>query len=179
MIQYKTASSLEELQQILALQKANLPISISSEEKDKEGFLTVHHDFNILKRMNDVCPHIIAIDNKRLVGYTLCMHTKFQEEIDIIKPMFLEIGKNAKPFKTYIIMGQVCVAKEYRAQGIFRKLYSKMQEQTRMEFDAIVTEVDTTNERSLKAHFAIGFKTLSKYRANDRDWFLIYLIWDK
>jgi hypothetical protein len=68
MIQYKTASSSEELHQILALQKSNLPISISSEEKDQEGFLTVDHEFDILKRMNDVCPHIIAVDNNVLAG---------------------------------------------------------------------------------------------------------------
>jgi hypothetical protein len=75
MIQYKTASSSEELHQILALQKSNLPISLSSEEKDQEGFLTVHHEFYILKRTNDVCPHIITVDNQRTCGlYTLYAH---------------------------------------------------------------------------------------------------------
>jgi predicted GNAT superfamily acetyltransferase len=176
MIQYKTASSSEELYQILALQKANLPISISSEEKDQEGFLTVHHDFDILKRMNNVCPHIIALDKNVLAGYTLCMHIKFGEEIEILKSMFAEIENRKVPFKTYIIMGQVCVAKGYRKQGVFRKLYTKMKEITSPEFDAIVTEVDASNRRSLEAHYAIGFKTLSKHSANDRDWVLIYLM---
>jgi predicted GNAT family N-acyltransferase len=176
MIQYKTASSSEELHQILALQRANLPISLSSEEKHQEGFLTVHHEFYILKRMNDVCPHIIAVDNNVLVGYTLCMHTKFGEEIEILKPMFNETERLTTPFKTYVVMGQVCVAKKYRKQGVFRKLYTKMKETTFPEFDAIVTEVAATNMRSLEAHYAIGFKTLSKHRTNDRDWFLIYLM---
>ncbi|MFT4668810.1 MAG: putative GNAT superfamily acetyltransferase [Flavobacteriaceae bacterium] len=176
MIQYKTASSSEELHQILALQKSNLPISISSEEKDQEGFLTVDHEFDILKRMNDVCPHIIAVDNNVLAGYTLCMHTKFAEEIEILKPLFTEIGKHSTPFKTYVIMGQVCVAKEYRKRGVFRKLYAKMKASIFPEFDAIVTEVDASNRRSLEAHYAIGFKILSKHRANHRDWVLIYLM---
>lgn len=176
MITYKTASSSEELHQILTLQKANLPVSISSEEKDNEGFLTVHHEFDILKRMNDVCPHIIAVDGKVLAGYTLCMHIKFAEEIEILKPMFSEIENQTTPFKSFVVMGQVCVAKEYRKQGVFRKLYTKMKETISPEFEAIVTEIDATNERSLEAHYAIGFKTLSKHRADDRDWVLIYLM---
>lgn len=175
MLQYKTVSASEELHQILALQKANLPISLSSEEKKQEGFLTVHHEFDILKRMNDVCPHIIAVDKNVLVGYTLCMDPKFGEEIEILKPMFAEIEKIQMPFKTYIIMGQVCVAKEYRKQGVFRKLYTKMKEITSPEYHAIITEVDSENSRSLEAHYAIGFKTLSIYRSDGRDWELIHL----
>jgi predicted GNAT superfamily acetyltransferase len=90
--------------------------------------------------------------------------------------MFAEIRKHFIPFKTFIIMGQVCVAKEYRKQGVFRKLYTKMKEITSSEFDAIVTEVDATNKRSLEAHYAIGFKILLKYKANGQDWALIYLM---
>tara|TARA_R110000772_G_scaffold59831_2_gene135207 strand:+ start:298 stop:828 length:531 start_codon:yes stop_codon:yes gene_type:complete len=176
MIQYKTASSSEELHQILMLQKTNLPSSLSSEEIDQEGFLTVHHEFDILKRMNDVCPHIIAVDKNVLAGYTLCMHTKFGEDIEILKPLFIEIEKHSKPFKTYVVMGQVCVAKEYRKQGVFRNLYTKMKASIFPEFDAIVTEVDASNRRSLEAHYAIGFKTLLKHSANHRDWVLIYLM---
>ena len=75
----------------------------------------------------------------------------------------------------YIIMGQVCVDKAYRQQGVFRKLYDKMQEETSKDFDSILTEVDATNIRSLRAHYAIGFKTLTKYKGDGRDWELIYL----
>ncbi len=172
MITYKTASSSEELHQILALQKANLPISISSEEKDQEGFLTVHHEFDILKRMNDVCPHIIAKDGDRLVGYTLCMHPKFGKEIEVLKSMFQEIHRfyNGRKF---IVMGQVCVDKDYRKQGVFRKLYETMIEKVLPEFTTIITEVDAKNIRSLAAHYAVGFSLLSRYHFGGRDWELI------
>ncbi len=175
MIQYKTASTKEELEQILALQKTNLPNSLSSEEKQNEGFVTVHHDFDLLKRMNEACPHIIATQGKKVVGYALCMHPKFGDEIEVLKSMFAEIENISKPFNSFVIMGQVCVDKDYRKQGLFRKLYNKMQEETSKRFDAIVTEVDATNDRSVQAHYAIGFKTLSKYKGDGRDWELIYL----
>ena len=175
MITYKTSTNLEELKQILALQKANLPSSLSSEEKATDGFLTVRHNFHLLKRMNDVCPHIIAKHGERIIGYTLCMHPKFKNEIEVLKSMFMEVENSIRPFNSFIIMGQVCVDKSYRKQGVFRKLYGKMQEENSKEFDAIITEVDATNIRSLKAHYAIGFKTLSKYNGDGRDWELIYL----
>ncbi len=175
MISYKTASTQEELEQILALQKANLPNTLSSEVKKNEGFLTVHHNYDLLKRMNDSCPHIIASDGTRVIGYALTMHPKFRNEIEVLKSMFKEIENKRKSFTSFIIMGQVCVDKDYRKQGVFRKLYDKMQEETTKEFDCIVTEVDATNKRSLQAHYANGFKTLSKYKSDGRDWELIYL----
>ena len=53
MIYYKTASTIEELNQILALQQENLPEAISEEEQKLEGFVTVRHTFDMLNRVND------------------------------------------------------------------------------------------------------------------------------
>jgi len=189
MISYKTATSTNDLEQILELQKINLPQKISSEEKQKEGFVTVEHNFHLLKQMNDVCPHIIAKDTNRVVGYALSMHPKFGNAIEILKPMFSEINQSIKKicitediqnneenFKnSFIVMGQICIDKLYRKQGIFRNLYTKMQQEISPQFTTIITEVDSLNTRSLQAHYAIGFKTLSKYKADGRNWELIYL----
>jgi hypothetical protein len=50
-----------------------------------------------------------------------------------------------------------------------------MQQEISPQFTTIITEVDSLNTRSLQAHYAIGFKTLSKYKADGRNWELIYL----
>jgi predicted GNAT family N-acyltransferase len=177
MIIYKTASTSKELEQILTLQKANLPDSLSCEEKEKEGFLTVIHNFELLKRMNDICPHIIAKDGNKLAGYALCMHPKFESEIDVLKSMFAEIklSSETKYIGNFIVMGQICVNKDYRKQGVFRKLYKTMQDNVTPEFTSIITEIDARNNRSVQAHLAIGFKVLSIYNADGKDWKLIYL----
>jgi hypothetical protein len=73
-------------------------------------------------------------------------------------------------------MDQVCDAKAYTKQGVFRKQYAKMKKTTSPEFDAIVTEGDAANKRSFEAHYAIDFKTLSRYQGDGRDWVLIYLM---
>lgn len=183
MITYHRASTVDELHQILALQQENLPTALSEEIQKREGFVTVHHDFDLLKRMNDACPHIIATDGERLVGYTLCMHPKFGDEIEVLRPMFKEIHRLINDPKTsfklttdnFIVMGQVCIDANYRKQGIFRKLYETMLVEIRPQFESIITEVDQKNARSLKAHYAIGFKLLSRYSSEGHQWELISL----
>jgi len=180
---YTRATSSEDLQKILDLQRVNLPASISEETQKTEGYVTVHHDFALLKRMNDACPHIIAKDGDTMAGYTLCMHPMFGDEIEVLKAMFQKIYQiiqdpsKAQGITTdnFIVMGQVCVDKNYRRQGIFRKLYETMLQEVQPQFQYIITEVDINNVRSLEAHYGIGFKLLSRYSSDGRIWDLISL----
>ncbi|RLD27242.1 MAG: N-acetyltransferase [Bacteroidetes bacterium] len=173
-IRYKRADSTEELNQILELQSINIPSSISKNELKTQGFVTVHHDFEILKSMNDKCPHIIAKSDKKVVGYALCMLKEFKEKIEVLKPMFKHIDNCLKQNDAYIVMGQVCIDKAFRKQGMFRGLYYYMKLQLQAEFDMIVTEVDVANTKSLDAHYAIGFKTIYSYRSTQQDWEILY-----
>lgn len=182
MNRYTTVTTSDELHQILRLQQANLPFAISSEEKNIEGFLTVQHDFDLLQQMNTECPHIIAKDDEKVLGYALCMHPKFGQEIEVLKPMFVEIYRvlsnpkaPQKHLSNFIVMGQICIDKAYRKQGLFRGLYMTMLREIHPEFNAIITEVDALNIRSLNAHYAVGFQLLSTYQAAEREWKLIYL----
>ena len=164
-----------ELEQILALQRENIPNALLKSEMEKEGFVTIVHTFELLNTMNKVCPHIIAKENDRVVGYALCMHPKFGNKIDLLKPMFKEIDSVLSMGEKYIVMGQVCIDKAYRKMGVFHKLYRKMQEVVKPDFNYIITEVDASNKRSLNAHLAIGFVELKTYSSNGRIWHLIAL----
>ena len=172
---YCRASTDDELLQILELQKRNLPDSLSDLEKENEGFLTVIHTFEILKQMNNVCAHNIAKHNNKVVGYALSMHPKFAVEIEILKPMFIEINKIISGNFKFIIMGQICVDKAYRKKGIFRGLYSYMKKELQFTFNAIITEVDAKNLRSLNAHLAVGFEIVRTYHADNHEWHIISL----
>ncbi len=175
MISYKQVGTLEELQQILVLQQQNLPQNLSSEERSKEGFVTVEHTLEVLKTMNDVCGHIIAVEDNQVVGYALCMHPKFADEIEVLRPMFKEIDNALKEKNNYMVMGQICVAKSHRGKGVFRKLYQTMKNNLPEGFDTIITEVDGKNKRSLAAHAAIGFQELKRYHTLDKEWVIIIL----
>ncbi|WP_299259573.1 GNAT family N-acetyltransferase [uncultured Aquimarina sp.] len=177
-LKYATVTSDKELEQILLLQQKNLSVSISSEEKKKEGFVTVEHDFNILKKMNDQQPHIIAKDRDKVVGYTLCMTSDFGNDIEVLKPMFKKIENSLDQSNKYIVMGQVCIDKDYRGQGIFRGLYKHMKLELHKKYDLLITEVAANNIRSLGAHNAIGFKDLMVYESDNIKWHLIYWNWE-
>ena len=176
-ISYTITSSTEELKQIIVLQQHNLPTSISQEEKKKEGFVTVQHDLSILQKMNDKQPHIIAKDRDKVVGYALCMHRDFKDEIEILRPMFAQIEKYVNPSESYITMGQICVDKAYRKQGIFRGLYHKMQDELNGKYNVLITEVAANNTRSLHAHYAVGFTDLLVYESDGVKWHLIHWNW--
>lgn len=175
MITYTTATTDNELKEILALQQKNLPTSVSPQEKEKEGFVTVVHTFEILKAMNDVCAHIIAKSDNLVIAYALCMHPKFANDIAVLKPMFDELEAIIPPIPSFIAMGQICVDKAFRKQGVFRKLYETMQSVTQPTFESIITEIDASNTRSLQAHAAIGFEEVKTYESSGQLWRIVSL----
>ena len=161
-------NSEEELQGIIKLQRTNLPNNISANEAIEQGFVTVEHSLDVLKRMNDVHPHVIAKFNDEVVGYTLVMTKEFRNEIPVLIPMFKmidELNFENKPLSSqnYFVMGQVCIAKHFRGVGLFDNLYESLKFHLRSFFELCVTEVASRNVRSIKAHERVGFKTTHIY----------------
>ncbi|WKL45545.1 GNAT family N-acetyltransferase [Flavobacterium sp. ZE23DGlu08] len=175
-ILYKRASTLNELEQIRALQLQNSSQNISSEEKLQEGFVTVQHSVALLEQMNSACAHIIAKDNDAVVGFALVMLSGFRNEIKALIPMFERIDELVPKDKTYVVMGQICVDKSHRKQGIFRGLYHFYREELQHQFDYLITEVAAINLRSMQAHEAIGFKIIDTYNEDGIVWNII--LWD-
>jgi GNAT superfamily N-acetyltransferase len=175
-ILYKRTSTLDELEQIRKLQLQNSSQNISSEEKLQEGFVTVQHSVPLLEQMNYACAHIIAKDDDIVVGFALVMLSSFRNEIEVLIPMFERIDKLVPKDKTYVVMGQICVDKNYRKQGIFRELYHFYREELQHQFDYLITEVATINIRSIQAHHAIGFKIIDTYHEDGIEWNII--LWD-
>ena len=76
----------------------------------------------------------------------------------------------------YIIMGQVCIARKFRGQGVFASLYHAMRRGLQDQFDCVVTAVCSRNPRSLRAHAKVGFVTVHQYHAHGHDWHIV--LWD-
>lgn len=180
---FTMVSSLEEVDQILALQACNHPTVLSAEVMADQGFVTVQHDPAVLHRMNLAAPSIIAKDGDRVVGYALVMPRSFAPQVPILQPMFdlldtliwrgLPLGEQSRWF----VMGQVCVAEGYRGQGVFDGLYRTMGEVCRTDYDFTITEVAERNTRSMRAHERVGFKTLHTYADSvaGEDWRVVVL----
>jgi len=179
---YQQASTASHLQQISALQVKNLKRSLSDEEIKQEGFVTCEHSIELLTNMNHPDGHVIASADNDVVGYCLVMSPLWRDEIEVLKPMFERIDElkyKDTPLKeaSYVVMGQVCIDKVHRQQGIFRSMYHHFKDCLRTSYDICITEIASDNIRSRDAHEAIGFKTLDSFRAdNGQHWELV--IWD-
>jgi L-amino acid N-acyltransferase YncA len=77
---------------------------------------------------------------------------------------------------TYYVMGQICVDKQYRGQGLFDALYQKHKEVYSKQFDLIVTEIATRNHRSINAHKRVGFETIDTFTDDTDEWNVV--AWD-
>jgi predicted GNAT family N-acyltransferase len=172
----------QDLRQILDLQKLNLPQSLSPEEIGREGFVTVSHSFEDLKKMNSYEQSVIAKEDDRVAAYLLAMTEKSKEDIPILVPMFEvfnEINYREKKISAYnyLVVGQVCVAKEFRGKRILDECYQEYKRRFEKKYDFAITEIAQKNLRSMKAHERIGFKTIHQYQEeNGTDWNIV--VWD-
>lgn len=169
-----------ELEQILQLQAVNLREHVPPEQAAREGFLTVAHTLDVLEKMHALAPSVIAKDGGRLAGYALVMPVETRAFVPILDPMFqlLEtLSWRGRPLREwgYYVMGQVCVAEEYRGQGVFDALYREHRVSYAARFACTVTEVSTRNTRSLRAHARVGFEVLETYRDATDEWAVMAL----
>lgn len=168
MIVYTTAKTNEEILQILELQKNNLPQNLTDEQITTQGFVTVIHSFDTLKKMNAIEQSIIAKYNDSVIGYLLAMTRKSENDIPVLIPMFNAFDKvmyNNKKISgyKYIVVGQVCVAEAWRGQGILDSCYLEYKKYFRGKYDFAITEILDKNKRSIHAHKRIGFETIHSY----------------
>jgi ribosomal protein S18 acetylase RimI-like enzyme len=183
MIVYTSSQNDKDLIGILNLQQHNLARNLSPEEIRSQGFVTVLHRLQDLQKMNAIEQHIIAKDNDRVIAYLLAMTDKSKFDIPVLVPMF-ELFESIK-YKNkllsqyhYMVVGQVCVDKKYRGQGVLDKCYDLYVETFRTRYDFAVTEIATSNQRSLNAHKRIGFQTIHEYAAPDGErWAIVVLDW--
>jgi RimJ/RimL family protein N-acetyltransferase len=169
-IVYTQVASLTDVDQILELQAINHVSGLDPATITSQGFVTVRHEPEVLRSMNDSFPSVIAKDGPELAGYCLVMPKNFGRQIPELISMFDLL--ESLPWKEgligdsdrWFVMGQVCVAEGYRGQGVFDGMYHKLREVCSPVFDFVVTEVAERNQRSMRAHERVGFRTIHTYK---------------
>ncbi len=171
----------EDLEDILRLQRENLRDLVSAEEAQQQGFVTVAHTLEALERMHALAPSVLAREGVALAGYALVMPLATREAAPELAPMFAQFDAltwQGRPLSAYryYVMGQVCVARAFRGQGVFDALYRGHREAYAGRFDFTVTEIATRNTRSMRAHERVGFQRLTTYRDALDEWAVV--LWD-
>jgi L-amino acid N-acyltransferase YncA len=181
MITATTVKSIEELEQILSLQKKNLKQNITLQEKDSQGFVTMEFTMPMLQELHALAPDVVIKDDDKVVAYAIVLLQEGRKAYPTLEPMFVSFEKlnwKGKPLHDYkfYAMGQICIDKAYRGRGLFDMLYQKHKEIYKDQFDFIITEISTSNYRSLRAHKRVGFQTINTFRDVMDEWDVV--IWD-
>lgn len=181
-ISLTTITTDQEIHEVLVLQTQNLSSVVSEDRARTDGFVTVKHSFELLKKMNDTIPQVIAKSGNSVVGYALVMPESFSELIPVLTPMFdtlrtLSYANKKIEAYSFYAMGQICISENFRRQGIFDKLYQKHRELYQSQFDLCITEVSDRNPRSMRAHERVGFETIHTFKDATDIWNILVWTW--
>ena len=182
MLRSTLVSTTEELQQILQLQKENHIRHIGETDMQSQGFVTMRHTLGILQQMHNLAPSVIIKDSNKVVAYALTMLRECRQLMRDLEPLFTLVdvlswnNKLLTDYRFYV-MGQICVAKEYRGRGLFDELYHHHKKIYQQQFDLFLTEISTRNQRSVRAHKRVGFKTICTHRDNLDEWDVVCWDW--
>lgn len=175
-------SSVEEIRMIKALQEANLGRNLSSEDSEREGFVTAEYTVEFLEILHQYCPSIIAKNCVgEVVGYALVVTRDVYGRHDLLTNLIDEIFTieyKGRPLKgiNFVLVGQLCVAKGYRGRGLVPRMYNFFKEALKANnYDCALTDVAESNPRSLKAHHKSGFSTLKTFVYEGNVWHIVIL----
>jgi hypothetical protein len=184
MITYGDASTIDDLISILELQRQNLAAHLTDDQMAGQGFVTVHHQLEDLVRMSEWEKSIIARQDQKLVAYILAMTIHAREFITVLKPMFdlldqLKFRGKRLAEHSYILVGQVCVHKDFRGSGVFTQSYDTFKIHFQHKYDFALTEIAARNSRSMRAHERVGFETIHTYTDPDGEvWNIVAWDWN-
>jgi hypothetical protein len=179
----RQAKTKEDLEGILDLQWANHKTVVDEATMESQGFVTVRHTIEQLDAMHSIESSTIAVsDDEKVVAYIIAMTKKSRQLIPVLIPMFdlfdslIYQGKSIDDYE-YMVIGQVCVDKDYRGRSIFRQAYEGYRSAFKGRYDFCITEIDLNNTRSMQAHKNIGFETIHKYKdIYGIEWAIV--VWD-
>ena len=181
MVCIKLAQEASELEGILALQRRNLKRCLSDAEADEQGFLIAEYDLAYLRQMQEQHPSVVAVDEGRVVAYALVVTQEVRAGLPFIAALFDEIDRityqgASLAGTNYVVVGQLCVDKDYRGQGLVDRLYACFRASLEGRHPCGVTDIARDNRRSLKAHLRVGFQVIRAIEYEGLTWDVV--LWD-
>lgn len=180
-VRIKLAQEVSELEGILALQRRNLKRCLSESEAEEQGFLVAEYNLAYLQQMQARRPSVVAVDDGRVVGYALVVTQEVRKGLPFISDLFDEIDRISYrgallAGTDYVVVGQLCVDKDYRGQGLVDRLYGCFRASLDDRYHCGVTDIARANRRSLKAHQKVGFEVIHTIEYEGRTWDVV--LWD-
>lgn len=170
-----------ELEAILQLQRQNLRQHLTESEAAGQGFLTAEYSLEYLRRMHRAHPSIIAFDGGTLAGYALVAERSMGSGHPLLRDLIDQVDQlpyRHRPLResAYVVVGQLCVALNYRGMGLVPKLYQRFRESLEDQYTYAITDISRANRRSLKAHRKVGFEVIHTFLYEGSEWDIV--VWD-
>ena len=177
----KRVSDRKEIEGIKTLQTANLRQNLNPEEIRTQGFVTAEYSLDFLERMNEDEPAVIAVDDDKVVGYALVATRGLLGQHELLDDLFRQVDEQIYrgeklSERNYVLVGQLCVAKEQRGKGLAGKMYELFRSELSGRFDYCLTDVQVSNPRSIRAHLRAGFQIIGELNYGGSPWKIV--IWD-
>lgn len=170
-----------QLEQIARLSSENLRSAVDEATKKDQGFLTWEYTLELLEAMHAFAPSVIVTSNDEVAGYALTathamagVHKEMKIMLDNLSTLTY-LGKPMNDYR-YYMMGQICIGRAHRGKGLFEQLYQHHRKVYSTQFDILLTEISTSNHRSIRAHEKVGFKTIHTYHDHMDEWNVV--VWD-
>lgn len=183
-IDIKLVSEEQELTGILDLHLLNLRKNITAAEAFSDGFVTAEYSLEFLKQMHNSSPSVIAKDGDKVVGYALVATHEVRYDHELMSDLFEVI--DTKSYKgrilknvDYVCVGQLCVSKDYRGQGLVKRMYDFYRDCYAAQYEFLITDVAQANPRSLKAHKKSGFEVIDTLVYGGIGWDIVLWDWRK
>lgn len=181
MIIIKRVADFNELEGIKKLQEENLKRNLPGNEAETEGFVTAEYSIEFLETLHKAGPSIIAKDSDHVVGYALVADKSIRNQHELLSDLFNCIDRitfNGVSLKEarYVVVGQLCVAKNYRGLGLVQRMYREFKNSLAGEYDYCLTDVAENNPRSLKVHLKSGFQVVDSIPYGGLKWNIV--LWD-
>ncbi len=152
----KLVSEFSELEGIKSLQDQNLKKNLSKADAETEGFVTAEYSIDFLQSLHEKSPSIIAKDDDLVVGYALVALKSIREQHELLADLFNSIDKIAYKGRllknsNYVVVGQLCVAKNYRGHGLVQQMYQHFKTSMSGKFEYCLTDIANNNHQVIKS----------------------------
>jgi hypothetical protein len=166
-----------DFEQLVDLQNRNL-ISILNESEQLTGFLATAFTRQQFQEMDRELCISVCVDAGMIRGYLCASTLEFNKNFIFPAAMIAHASHilyNKKPLLSYrcFVSSPVCIEREYRGGGVFKRLCKKLIEHIPEEYELAISLISMQNNRSLDASTAVGMQIVAEFSLDGKSFWIL------
>ncbi len=142
------------IEQIIYIANSYHIDNLTKNEIDRFGFLVSGYNFkDYLSYLKYADYFLLCIIDENVAGFTLAYSDMFIKKSEGLNKK-IQLAES----EAFVLIKQICVAKEYLGKGIAKKLYEYLFENMKLYVCYAVIVIEPLNRVSIKFHEKLGFR---------------------